>query len=409
MKPMNWFAISVLLLLVACEKQNGDPVPSVENPLSDSTGTEVFSTEGDSMKLDFAETFSAVQRGDMWVVDLKASITSWGGDATGPEQRARMLLVPKGSAIPPLDGDLEGAQVIQIPVERIAVNLAPFEAMLTALDVDDRLVAVGGPKSYNDAIRQRVSDGELAQIGYGWHMPPVLDALLGAEPDVLLMAMGDLSHTSQMDRIRELGVQVFPMFMSSEPHYMGRVEYIRLLGLLTGRNEEASDYVSMVAGKVAALKASVTDLSPKSLISSWYSGSGRWMATVRNSEAALLRDANGLNLLEEADDPRQDDVQKLSTEQLILKAADADCAIFRDSHSQAFRDKKTLEQFRAYRNGCVYAIDGMVKPEADAYDYYESAVIRPDLVLRDLVNMLHPELRGDDPFLYIQPDEQLYD
>jgi iron complex transport system substrate-binding protein len=48
----------------------------------------------------------------------------------------------------------------------------------------------------------------------------------------------------------------------------------------------------------------------------------------------------------------------------------------------------------------------MTKLDADAYDYYEMAVIRPDLVLGDLVRMLHPALR-DQPFLYIRPDTQV--
>ncbi len=361
------------------------------------------------IELEFAQTFSAAWQGEFWVVDLRASIATWGGEAAGPEQRARLLLVPADSTVPPLEGAFAGAQVIRVPVERLAVNLAPFESMLTALGVDERLVAVGGPKSYNDSIRQRVLDGELAQIGYGWHMPPTLDALLSAEPDLLLMAMGDLSHSHQMDRIRQLDVPVLPMFMNSEPHYMGKVEYIRLLGLLTGRDEQAKAYVKMVTENVETLKAQAAAFAPTSVISAWYSGSGRWMATMRNSEAAFLRDANGRNLLQESDDPRRDEFQKLGTEQLIVRGAEAECAILRDSHSQPFRDEKTLMQFRAYRDGCVFAIDGMNKPQADAYDYYEGAVIRPDLVLKDLVHMLHPELRDEDSFSYIQPDQTLYE
>lgn len=55
------------------------------------------------------------------------------------------------------------------------------------------------------------------------------------------------------------------------------------------------------------------------------------------------------------------------------------------------------------REGCVFAADGMTKPQADAFDLYETAVIRPDLVLGDIARMLHPALR-DEPFRYIRPD-----
>ena len=352
-----------------------------------------------------AKTFTVSQHDGYQVVDLKASIVSWGAGAKGPEQRARVVLVPRGKPAPALTGDLDDASVIEVPVQRIAVNLAAFEAMLTALGVDERLVAVDGRRSYNDEIRERVFAGELAQIGYGWHSPPTLDALLGAKPELLLMSMGDLSHTAQMERIRSLGVPVIPLFIESEPHYMGRMEYIRLVGLLTGRDKQAREFVAMVERNVESLKTAAAAQPTKDVISAWYSGSGRWMATVRNSGAALLRDANARNLLQEPDDPLRDEIQKLGTEQMILRGRDADCAILRDSHSQPFRDQKTLEQFRAYREGCVFGALGMIKADVDAYDFYERAVIRPDLVLGDLVRMLHSELRQDEPFRYIQPEE----
>lgn len=395
--------VGLSLLLAAC----GNSSESVE-PAS-SASIDVSGNEGAPVEIRHSDTFRISRRDAFWVVDLQASIATWGGKADGPEQRARVLLVPRGEVAPPLTGEFANAQVIRIPVRRIVVNLAPFEAMLTALGVDDRLVAVGGPKSYNDAIRQRVMEGALEQIGYGWHMPPILDALLASKPEVLLMAMGDLSHSSQMDRIRQLGIPVFPMFINSETHYMGRVEYIRLVGLLTGREDEANAHLAMVEQAVAEWKALSSTQPTRSVISAWYSGSGRWMATVRNSDAALLRDANGRNLLEEPDDPRRDEYTKLGTEQMLVRGADADCAILRDNHSQPYGDHATLNQFRAFREGCIFAITGMAKPEVDAYDYYERAVIRPDWLLADLVRMLHPELRGDEPFNYIQPDSQFYE
>ncbi|WP_235976498.1 hypothetical protein [Sandaracinobacteroides hominis] len=126
---------------------------------------------------------------------------------------------------------------------------------------------------------------------------------------------------------------------------------------------------------------------------------------MRNADAKLLRDANGHNPLEEPDDPRRDSFNRISTEALLAKGRDADCWILRDTHSQPFSHVATLSQFRAYREGCLFASDGMQKADADAFDYYEMAVIRPDLLLGDIVRMLHPALR-DQPFRYIRPDEK---
>lgn len=358
---------------------------------------------GREIAMPFAKTFRVVDRDGYRVVDIKASVVSWGGDAVGEEQFRRLVLVPRGGKAPPLTGDLAGATLIRTPVMRIASNTAFHEAITKALDINDRLVAVGGVKSWDNALRARVRAGQVLQIGYGWHSPPDLDALVAAKPDVLLMSMEDMKSVGALPRIAALGVPVVPVFAENEPDYMGRVDYVRLVGMLTAREREANRFADTVARNVDALKKAAAAQPTRSVMSAWFAGGDRWNPTIRNADARLLRDANGRNPFEETDDPRKDSFNQISTEQLIAKGTDADCWILRDTHSLPFRDVATLRRFKAYREGCVFAGDGMYKPAADAFDFYETAFIRPDLVLGDIVRMLHPALRTG-PFRYIRPD-----
>jgi len=361
---------------------------------------------GREIAMPFAKAFRVVERDGYRVVDLKASVVSWGGGAVGEEQFRRLVLVPRGSEVPPLTGDLAGATPIRTPVMRIASNTVFHEAITKALDINDRLVAVGGVKSWDDALRARVRSGAVRQIGYGWHSPPDLDALVAAKPDVLLMSMEDLKSVGAMPRIAALGIPVVPVFAENEPDYMGRVDYVRLIGMLTGRESQADAFAAMVARKVDALKKLASAQPTRSIMSAWFAGGDRWNPTTRNADAKLLRDANGRNPFEEPDDPRRDSFNQISTEQLIAKGTDADCWILRDTHSLPFRDVATLRRFRAYREGCLFAADGMYKPAADAFDYYETGFIRPDLVLGDIIRMLHPPLRNE-PFRYVRPDTKV--
>ena len=111
--------------------------------------------EGEALETPYAETFSVVERDGYRIVDIEASVVTWGGAAGGPPQRARLVLVPKGLEPPTLTGDLAAATLIRTPVQRIAVNDQPHEAMLRALGVEDRIVAVGGHNSYDDDLRRR--------------------------------------------------------------------------------------------------------------------------------------------------------------------------------------------------------------------------------------------------------------
>ncbi|MEM9618894.1 MAG: ABC transporter substrate-binding protein [Pseudomonadota bacterium] len=395
---IRFVTLFAIITLCACGGDQGADSSAVGGELIAPSGTQ-------SVDMPFAETFKVYQRDSYRIVDFKAPVVSWGGDAKGADQTARIVLVPKDVEPPALTGDLSGAVLVRTPVERIAVNYGFLEAVLTTLGVEDRLVAVGGVKSYNDDIRVRTRSGDLAQIGYGWHSPPEIDTLIGAEPDVFFMVLGDLGHAEHYDRIKELGVPVAPIFFEAETTYMGPVDYVRLIGMFVDREAEAEAFAAMVAENVADLKARVADRPKKQVLSSWFAGGGRWMVTVRNAENQLLSDAGGVNPVAETDDIRLDDFTRMGSESLLERARDIDCWIIRDTHSQPVTDTDYLQNFKAWRDGCLFASDGSNKPEADAFDIYETGPIRPDLILRDLVRMLHPDVTSE-PFVYIQPDDE---
>ena len=357
------------------------------------------------IKMAAAKTFRVYTRDGYRIVDIKAPVVSWGGGAKGPDQTARVVLVPRTRTPPELRGDLSGAVVVRTPVKRIAVNYSYLEAILTALGVEEQLVAVGGVKSYNDAIRERARSGQIAQIGYGWHSPPALDPLVAAKPDVFFMVLGDLGHAEHYERIKGLGIPVVPVFLDREPTYMGAIDYVRLIGMFVGRSAKAEDYATTVENKVAELKKLVADRPKKKVLSAWFSGSGRWMVTVRNTENQLLEDAGGINVMAAADDIRLDSFVRIGSEQLLAHARDADCWIIRDTHSKPLNDVGFLKHFKAWRDGCLFASDGARKPEADAFDFYERGPIRPDILLSDLIRMLHPELIQAPP-VYILADKK---
>ena len=383
-------AVLVLLLgLAAC----GSGVPDDPGPL-----------EGEALEVPWTETFRAVERDGYRVVDIEASVVTWGGTAGGPPQRARLVLVPRDREPPPLTGDLAGATLIRTPVQRIAVNDQPHEGMLRALGVEDRIVAVGGHNSYDDELRRKARSGEIQQIGYGWHMPPTLDALVAARPDVLVARMADLTHTQHLERVESLGIPFVPTFIDAEPHYLGRTAWVLLMGLLTGKEAEAEAFVAQVAREVDRLKAIAAEQPRRSVLWAWYRSAGnRWAVTQRNAEAALIRDANAELVLGAEDDPELDTFSDLSTERLLRDATGADCWMIRDPLSSVFDDQAVLQRFKAYRDGCVFWEPGKRHPTADSWELWEIGTIRPDWHLADIIKMAHPELR-DGEWRYLAPE-----
>ncbi|MXX87235.1 MAG: ABC transporter substrate-binding protein [Acidobacteria bacterium] len=360
--------------------------------------------EGVALETPWTKTFRAVERDGYRIVDIEASVITWGGTAGGPPQRARLVLVPRGQEPPLLEGDLAGATLIRTPVQRIAVNDQAHEAMLRALGVEDRIVAVGGHNSYDDDLRRKVRSGELQRIEYGWHKPPTLDALVAARPDVLIAHMADLTHTQHLERVEALGIPFVPTFIDAEPHYLGRTAWVLLMGLLTGKEAEAEAFVAHVAREVDRLKAIAAEQPRRSVLWAWYRSAGnRWAVTQRNAEAALIRDANAELVLGAEDDPELDTFSELSTERLLRDGTGADCWMIRDPVSSVFDDRAVLQRFKAYQDDCVFWTAGKRHPTADSWELWEMGTIRPDWQLADIVKMVHPELR-DGEWRYLAPE-----
>ena len=195
---------------------------------------------------------------------------------------------------------------------------------MTVLGVGERLVAVGGVKSYNDDLRERARAGKIAKIGYGWHSPPSLDPLVAAKPDVSFMVPGDLGHAEHYERIKSLGIPVVPVFLEREPKYMGAVDYIHLIGMFADREQQAEQFATDVENRVTELKKLAASRPKKKVLSAWFSGSARWMVTVCNTENQLLEDAGGVNVMAEPDDVRLDSFVRMGSERLLEQAAKGD-------------------------------------------------------------------------------------
>jgi len=369
----------------------------------DGSGAEQHLTDpaAEPVPLKYAKTFKVWRRDGYHIVDIRGTIVGWGEAAKGEEQRARLVLVPRTLSPPKLSGDLAGATLIRTPLERIAVNYNGHEAMLHALGLAHLLVAVGGTFSYDDGVYNRVRSGELMQVGYGWHSPPMMEAVIGSRPDAFIMALADITHADAIPRIQALGVPVIPTFVDAEPHYLGRTEYVRLIGLLTAHEREAEAFVAGVEAETERLKAAATALPQKSMLWAWNMSGDKWAVTNRNADAQLIRDANLELVMSRSDDPQRDVFDWVSTEALLREGTQADCWVMRDTISRPFENVAVLEQFKAWREDCVFAANGQSKPERNAYEIYEDGVIRPDFLLGDLIKAAYPQVRPE-PFRYLR-------
>ena len=355
---------------------------------------------GQPIPMRHAQHLTLERRDGFVVARLKGPMANEQG--AGQEWSASIVLAPADGPAPKLHGDLADATVIRTPVRSIATNAGSDEAFLGELGVKDRLVAVGGLASYDDDIRRKAKAGEIGQVGYNWHSPPNLDVLLATKPDVFLMRLSDPAHTPILKRAQALGLAVLPTLAEEEQSYLARAEGIRLYGILTGTEARAEQIFTEVEARVSELKAKVANRPKANVLWAYPNGADRWVVTVRGAEASYISDAGGINLMARPEDPNQYSAETLSTEAILPFGDQADVWLIGDLHAVAPRNPVIERGFRAWREQRLFGNTGRTVAAENAYDWYQTALVRPDWVLSDFVKALHPDL-VDEPFRFLKP------
>lgn len=263
---------------------------------------------------------------------------------------------------------------------------------MRALGADSLIAGISGSSLvYDSVIRQGIGSGRIRDVGYEGSLNREL--IISIAPD-LLMAYGVADpSTGSTARLSDLGIKVFYNADYLEEHPLARVEWIRLFGLLTGRERIADSIVRVVSASYTELASKVSESTgqrPGVLLGAPWEDV--WYVSPANSYIGkLIEDAGGNYIYSDMTGANS---VPLSVESVFRRAADA--GIWINPGSAGSLDQITAADPRMaslplFSKGQVWNNRKRIT-EAGGNDYWESAVVRPDLLLKDLVSILHPEL-----------------
>lgn len=346
----------------------------------------------EKVSVDYATNFTVSYHKHYKVVRTHARLSSWEGN--GEEIKEDVLvLLQRGTPAPSLSGDLENATVIPIPAERAAVNIQNGEVFVDELGLSDKLVAIGGAISYDDAFRQKVLDGNLSQIGYSWHQPANLEILLEERTDLFFMGLSNLDFADTMDKSRELGIPTAPVFEWAERDYLGRTEWIKFYSLFFNAEAAANQKFDDIVARVDDIRKLTADIEEKpSMVWAYYAGRDRWAVHRNSIETQFMKDVGVQNILEDSARPTENEGEPMSSEEFLTRARKTAHWMIGDLHSAPLPSENYLSLFDSWNSGKLYHNMKRSKPEANAFDWYGRAVVRPDLILADLVTLIHPQI-----------------
>lgn len=303
------------------------------------------------------------------------------------------LLVLRGDEEVPEGYD---GQVLRGDAKRVIAMSSTHVAMLDALGLADRIVGVSGKQFITNPRIQSAGDN-VADVGYEGNIN--YELIVAQQPDLVLL-YGVNGASSMEGKLRELGIPYMYVGDYLEESPLGKAEWLMALAEVTGKREEGEKIFAGIPVRYNALKKLVAEKAadkPAVMVNTPYNDAW-FMPSVKSYAIQLISDAGGAYLY---DKNTGNSSEPIDMEEAYLLAEKADVWI-NVGQAASMKDVAGMcpkfTDTRCFKNGYVYNNNARVTP-AGGNDYFESAVVNPDIILRDLIKIFHPELVEED-FVY---------
>lgn len=297
-------------------------------------------------------------------------------------------LLPRSKEIP---SELKGKQIIRTPVQKIICLSTSHIGFLRALGKTSSLIGLSGADLVSDTTVQRaIKENRVKDVGYDQGLN--YETILALKPD-LIMAYGVGGEvTGVINKLKDLKLNVILNGEYLEKTPLAKTEWIKLVGVLFDKEKEATEYFTNIEKKYLQEKNEVAKVNFHPLVltglpfkDSW------WMAGGNSNLAQLITDAGGEFIWK---DNTSSEAFVVSLEDVIVRAAKADywinCGTV-NSISELLAADNRFSSFPQVKKGTIYN-NNLAVNKSGGNDYWENGVIRPDLVLSDLIKIFHPEI-----------------
>ncbi len=376
MKKLN-IILSIIVLLTAfgCKKQqhnNADSVTTTVNVVTHASGLQIYRYNG----------YSVVKVINPWP-DAEKGFT--------------YVMQQKGTAIP---DSLSHYTTIPVPIKTVVVTSTTHIPSLEMLGVENSLVGFPGTNYISsEKTRARIGAGKVREAGANESLNT--EVMIDLSPDAVVgfSISGDNKTLSTLEKT---GTKVLYNGDWTEQSPLGKAEWIKFFGELYGLQEKADSIFNKIETDYKYAQTIAKDAKDNPTVLSGAMYQDHWYLPQGGSWGALfMKDAHADYLWADSDGTGS---HTLSFETVFDKAQNADYWIGPSqftSLQEMIDSNPHYGQFKAYQNKQVYTFASKTGATGGLL-YYEVAPNRPDLVLKDLVKILHPELLPEHELYFFE-------
>ena len=306
----------------------------------------------------------------------------------------RYVLVEKGNALP---CDLPEGTLVRIPLDNIIMYTTLHASIWEKMGALDAIKGICETEYLtSETAIAKVKEGKIADCGSAF--APNVETIMDIGGKFIIASPYENSGYGQAEK---LGIPIFESADYMEHHPLGRVEWLKVYGLLQGKRDVADSMFNATMTRYNALKELAQgELHKPKLMSERKYGASWYIVGGTSYMATMYKDAGADYIFS---DNTESGSATASFETVYDVGGDSDIWILKYAAAKPMtyndlREENVLyANFAPFKNRKIFMCNTITTP------YYEYIAIHPDIILADYVKMFHPHLLPDYNLVCYEP------
>ena len=282
-------------------------------------------------------------------------------------------------------------KIIKVPIQRIALTSTTHIPMVELLNKETTIVGFANTKYVSsEKTSALIAVGKIKEIGKESSLNT--EVILDLKPEIVIGFSVSAANKS-LTTLQKSGIPVLYNGDWLEETPLGRAEWIKFFGVLFDKEKQADSIFKVIEANYLKAKNSALKATTKpTILSGAIMSKDIWNLPAGNSFVAQFLKESNTNYL--WNNSKGKGSLSLSFESVFEKGKDADFWIapgYFSSKEQLLQSNQIYTEFEAFKNNKIYTTSTK-KGKTGGVLYYELAPVRPDLVLKDLIKITHPNL-----------------
>lgn len=281
--------------------------------------------------------------------------------------------------------------IIKTPVRKIICLSTTHIGFIDKLGETKTIRGISGKNLVvNPEIRNGIQNGSITDVGYDENLN--YELILKIDPDVVFAYGVGVEITNTVRKLNDLGIPVLLIGEYLEEEPLAKTEWIKVFGACFGRLSYASQTFDSTVSRYLELKRIAGNAMGKPSVLLGLPWRGNWYVSGSKSYIArLIKDAGAKYVWDQMD---YNESRPMSLEKIYEKALTVDLWL---NTGEAMTSRDILDVDERFGKLPVFISKSMYNnnnllSETGGNAFYESGVVEPDVILKDLICIFHPQL-----------------